>query len=101
MKEEELLEALEAQTSRVGVLPVLSLLLDRVTQGMYLEIFSDLCDLVTALTDGIPVIARNTMEQSVPFPAEYRSIPDVPRKVPAESVTIRTDVGGAAAHGGV
>lgn len=51
MKEEELLEALETQAKRVGVLPVLSLLLDRVTRGMYLELFTDLCDMVAEVTE--------------------------------------------------
>ena len=79
MKEEELLEALETQASRVGALPVLSLLLDRVCQGMYLEIFADLCDLVSALTDGTP---------------------DMPRQIPAKTVTRPADFGGVAVHGG-
>ena len=52
MKEEELLEALVGQASRVGVRPVLSLLLDRVCMGMYLEIFTELCDMIAEVTDG-------------------------------------------------
>lgn len=100
MKEEELLEALEEQTSRVGVLPVLALLLDRVCKGMYLEIFTDLCDMVTALTDEAPDIPRKIPEESGGIPAEIVGIPDIPRKIPAGTVTIPTEFGGVAAHGG-
>lgn len=74
MKEEELLEALESQASRIGVLPVLSLLLDRVCRGMYLEIFADLCDLVSALTDGAPDMPRQIPAESVKIPADFGSI---------------------------
>ena len=100
MKEEELLEALEAQTTRVGVLPVLSLLLDRVSRGVYLEIFSDLCDLVTALTDEAPDIPRKIPAESVGIPAGISSKPELPRKIPAVTVTKPTGFGGAAAQGG-
>ena len=100
MREEELLEALETQTSRVGVLPVLSLLLDRVSRGMYLEIFTDLCDMVTALTDEGPDIPRKIPEETGGIPAEFVGKPDIPRKIPAGTVTIPTEFGGVAAHGG-
>lgn len=100
MKEEELLEALEAQTTRVGVLPVLSLLLDRVSRGVYLEIFTDLCDLVTALTDEAPDIPRKIPAESVGIPAEFVVKQDVPRKISEESVTIPAGIVGVAAHGG-
>lgn len=100
MKEEELLEALEAQTTRVGVLPVLSMLLDRVSRGVYLEIFSDLCDLVTALTDEAPDIPRKIPEESVTIPSEFIVKQDVPRKISEESVTIPSGIVGVAAHGG-
>jgi hypothetical protein len=45
MSEKELLEALETVALRNGLESVLSLLLDRVTQGYYLDIFQELCDM--------------------------------------------------------
>lgn len=100
MREEELLQALETQTSRVGVLPVLSLLLDRVCKGMYLEIFADLCDLVTALTDDGPDIPRKIPSESGTIPAKSVGKPEDPRKILAESMTIPTEFGEVAAQGG-
>lgn len=52
MREEELLEALETEADHIGIVPVLSLLLDRIARGMYLELFQDLSDMVAAEVGG-------------------------------------------------
>lgn len=62
MKEEELLEALETQANQIGVLPVLSLLLDWVARGMYLEIFAELIEMAAELTEDAQELTEDAQE---------------------------------------